>query len=311
MTTPFELEQQRQQEQAKIEKQTNLANQKTINSSLIKDATPDTLKAKGSSKLPLIIFNLSSQIPQIIQPSLDVLIEKYIPNQDVCSNNLNELLIQRNNIVSSLNSIGTKINKLGTSVTGISDFLNLTLGIITTVEIASIAVSLAAKSIPIIPGAVPSALNDIQTFIRKTTFDQFGNPKLSKIQNSLNNSALVISITGVYILKAIDSLNKIDNYIKKCDLLISSNLTSISNEVNDIAKAQNQAQKTLNQVTYNGFIIEIEEIPYTPTVTRRKAVGKNNQGITLIQTELSFTTDTQTLINELKLIIDRDNLKAY
>jgi hypothetical protein len=37
--------------------------------------------------------------------------------------------------------------------------------------------------------------------------------------------------------------------------------------------------KLQNQITYNGFIIEIEEIPFTPTVIRRRAVGKNQQGI--------------------------------
>jgi hypothetical protein len=311
MATPFELEQQRQEEQAKIEKQTILTSQKTVDSSLIQDATPDNQKPKGSSKLPLIIFGLGSQIPQIIKPSLDNLIQTYIPNPQVCSNNINELLIQRNNIVNSLNSIGIRINKLGTSITGVSDFLNITLGIITTIEIASIAVSLAAKAIPVIPGAVPSTLNDLQTFIRKTTFDQFGNSKLSKIQSIINSSSLVISIIGVYVLQVVNQLNQIDSYIQSCNPELSKELTPISDEINSIADSQKKAQQTQNQITYQGFIIEIEELPYTPTVNRRRAIGKNSQGISLIQTELSFTTDDQVLINELKLIIDRDNLKAY
>ena len=58
-------------------------------------------------------------------------------------------------------------------------------------------------------------------------------------------------------------------------------------------------------------MIEIETIPYTPTVNRYRAVGKNQSGIVLTQTDLSFTLDPQILINELKLIIDKDNLKAY
>jgi hypothetical protein len=311
MATPIELEQIRQEELATIQKQSAQTSQKTVDSTLIQDATPEDQKPKGTSKLPLLIFSLGSQIPQIIQPSLQGLIQKYIPNPDICPSSitLNELISQRNNIVVSLNSIGLRVSQLGESITGISNFLNITLGVITTIDTASIIASAAAKLIPLIPGAIPAALNDAQTLIRKITFDQKGNSRLSKVQSSISNSALVISILGTYILKSKELIDQIDKYINQCN--INSELESISKDINDIASAQLQAQQTNNQITYNGFIIEIEEVPFTPTVNRRRALGKNQQGIVLIQSELSFTTDNQTLINELKLIIDRDNLKAY
>jgi hypothetical protein len=65
------------------------------------------------------------------------------------------------------------------------------------------------------------------------------------------------------------------------------------------------------ETSYNGFDIKIVEVPFTSTVVRKKAVGYSPSGIALIQTELSFTTNNQTLVSELKLIIDRDDLKAY
>ena len=311
MATPIELEQIRQEELATAQKQSSQAGQKTVDSTLIKEATPEDQKPKGTSKLPLLIFGLGSQIPQIIQPSLQGLIQKYISNPELCPSSvtLDELISQRNNIVTSLNGIGVRVSQLGESITGISNFLNITLGVITAIDTANIITSAAAKLVPVIPGAVPAALNDIQTLIRKLTFDQSGNSRLSKVQSSISNSALVISIIGTYILKAKELLDQIDKYIKQCN--VNSGLENISKDINDISNAQLQAQQSQNQITYNGFIIEIEEVPFTPTVTRRRAIGKNQQGIVLIQSELSFTTDNQTLINELKLIIDRDNLKAY
>ena len=311
MATPIEQEQIRQEELAAAKKQSAQTSQKIVDVNLIQGATPNDQKPKGTAKLPSLLFTLGSQIPQIIQPSLQNLIQKYLPDPDTCPNEaiLNELIVQRNNIVQSLNNIGTRVDQLGTSISGVSTFLNTTLAIITATDIASIAISTAAKVVPAIPGAVPAALNDLQTLIRKVTFDRLGNSKLSKLQGVISSSALVISIIGTYILTAKATLDIIDAYIKKCNP--NANIDPTSKVVNDITNAQLQAQQTLNQTTYQGFIIEIEEVPYTPTVTRRRAVGKNQQGIPLIQTELSFTTDNQTLINELKLIIERDNLKAY
>ena len=136
-----------------------------------------------------------------------------------------------------------------------------------------------------------------------------GNSRLQKLTSIIGGAALVASIIGGFILVAVALLKSIDAFLSKCDP--NNPLSPISKEIQDIADAQLQADNTQNLTTYQGFIFDIEIVPYTPTVDRRRAVGKNQSGIVLIQTELSFTTDDQTLINELKLIIDRDNLKAY
>jgi hypothetical protein len=315
MIDPAKLDQTRLLELASAKKNINKANEKSVNATVINDAIPEDQKPKGAAKLPTLLFSLGSQIPQIIQPSLQNLIATYIPNPDVCPDKatLDKLVFERNNIVNSLNNIGVKVDQTGASVSGVSNFLNVAIGLIGTIDTTSIAVSAALKLPPTnalpVPGVIPSLLNDAQTFIRKTTFDKYGNSKLSKLQSVLSSSSLVISIIGTYILTAKQTLSLIDDYVKKCNQY--ADLLDTSKEINDIADAQLQAQQTQNQTTYNGFIIEIEEVPYTPTVKRRRAVGKNTSGIILIQTELSFTTNDNTLINELKAIIDKDNLKAY
>lgn len=311
---PQKLDQQRQLDANIAKQKLDLVEQNSVDVNEIENATPDDLKAKGSEKLPLIIYALGEQVKTILQPSLNNLIKQYIEKyniQGICLNpiELNELRQQRDLIVNQLNNIGRKIDQTGNTITGISSFLNTTIAIITAVETASIIASAAIKFLPTTPGAIPASLNDIQTLIRKTTFDKLGNSKLTKLQSIINSSALVISIISIYVLRAVESLKAIDFVLKTCDP--NNPLSPINSQVESISNTQLQASQTQNQTSYNGFIIEIEEIPYTPTVTRRRALGKNSQGIILIQTELSFTTNPKTLINELKLIIDRDNLKAY
>lgn len=316
--TPEKVEEKRLQEAASTESKSKSASEKTVDATTIEQATPNDLKAKGAAKLPQLIYILGSQVNILIQPSLNKLITDYISKYQasgVClpPTELAKLRQQRDLIVNQLNNIGDKIEILGSSITGLSFFLNTVLAIITTVDLAALATSLALKIPPAsalpTPGVITTLLNDAQTLIRKVTFDQYGNSKLSKYQSVLSGSALVLSIVGGYILTAVEALKSIDNVLKTCDP--TNPPSTISPTVQSIADAQLQSSQTQNQTTYSGFIIEIQEVPYTPTVTRRRALGKNQQGIVLIQTELSFTTDDLTLINELKLIIDRDNLKAY
>ena len=152
-------------------------------------------------------------------------------------------------------------------------------------------------------------MSDLEDAKNKLTFTATGVSKLDKTQKTIASAGISISLINGYILTAVKLLGLLDFFLNKA--CPNATFEPISKGIKDSASIQQQAETTLNLTTYEGFIIEIEEVPYTPTVTRRRALGKNQQGIILIQTELSFTTNPQTLITELKLIIDRDNLKAY
>ena len=285
-----------------------------INATQIQNATPSDLKAAGIAKLPLLITVAGNQVITIIQPSLNNLITQFVEKyntQGVCLSQveLNQLKQQRDSIVSSLNQIGRTLNIITVSLTGLSSFLTLLESAIKGIEIAKITAQIAAVAFPALASTLPTTLNTLNQAKTQILIDNKGNSRLSKLSAIIGGATLAASLVGSYILTATESLKAIDLVLKTCDP--NTTLDPISKEIEDISTIQLIAQQTQNQTTYEGFIIEIEEVPYAPNVIRRRAIGKNQSGIVLIQTELSFTTDNQTLINELKLIIDRDNLKGY
>jgi len=277
----------------------------------IQNATPDSLKASGTAKLGTLIFAQGKVINQLLDPIANKLLSQVTSPDGTCVSQqiLDDTISQRNGLVLQLNDIGNNLNKLTNTLTGLSNYLSLAQAVITIIKTSKIATSIAAKILPAVPGIVPATISDLEDAKNQITFTDTGTSKLDKIQGSISAAAISVSIVNGYILSIVNTLNSLDIILTKCSP--DSTFASISKDINDSADAQKQAETTINQTTYNGFIIEIEEVPYTPTVTRRRAIGRNQQGIVLIQTELSFTTNPQTLITELKLIIDRDNLKAY
>jgi hypothetical protein len=321
-----------------------------ININSIQNATTSILKPTGSAKLSIIITDLGKKIYTLLLPiavnlatelgtklaqsELSKLKQQFSP-KDGCPNNstLKNLINQRNALVEQLNNIGKQLDILTKAVTSLSSFLTISGVIISALKITKSTISIAAKVIPAppgLPGVVTSSLSDLEDTINKLLFDDLGQPRLPKIAGSVASSALSISIINGYIQQIIAILKSIDLKLQQCnpDLTNGSSigitnqnertnigpvptLTPINPDLLQIATLQIQAEQTQNQVTYKGFVIEIETVPYSPTVNRHKAVGKNQSGIILIETELSFTTEFQLLINELKLIIDIKNLKAY
>jgi hypothetical protein len=282
---------------------------KTSSAKDILNAVPTSLKLTGTAKVPKLILSLGIQISTLLLPQALSLLQKL----NVCPTDakLREIINTRNGIVRSLNNISKTLSVLTKIIDGINTTISTLTGIITGLQIAKTAVSAAAKAAPVIPGAVPATLSDLGDLINKLTFSTTGKALIENYKSIVASASLSISMVNGYILQIITVLNSIDNKIKACNKYVSNDLSTISPDLIKIADLQKQAEKTQNNTTYNGFVIEIEKVPYTPTVDRKRAVGKNQDNITLIQTALSFTTDDQILIEELKLIIDRDNLKAY
>jgi hypothetical protein len=282
---------------------------KTYNAKDILNAVPTSLKLTGTAKIPKLILNLGIQISTLLLPQALSLLQKL----DICPTDakLKEIINTRNGIVRSLNNISKTLSVLTKIIDGINTTISTLTGIITGLQTAKTAASAAAKASPVVPGAIPATLSDLGDLINKLTFSTTGKAIIENYKSIVASASLSISMVNKNILQIITVLNNIDSKIKTCNKYVSNDLSTISPDLIKIADLQKQAEKTQNNTTYSGFIIEIEKVPYTPTVDRKRAVGKNQDNITLIQTPLSFTTDDQILIEELKIIIDKDSLKAY
>jgi len=319
---PLELDLIRQEEAAARQQAQENTQLQQVDSTIVEQSIPDELKLKGKAKFGQRILNLGKQTIKLILPKLTSLAQEYAIGefetakaaatspeqidalkQQFCPapDQLQRLLDTRNNIVGQLNSIGTKLNTLNFSIGGLQDITNILKNILSTVETAKLVTSAAAKIVPLIPGAVPALLNDLETIDDKIL------PLLEKNSGSINATSIPVAVVTSIINKIVNSLSQLDDLIKLCGPNLT--LDSLSDII--VQTANNQTQADVNDGSYKGFTFIIEEVPFSPTVNRLKAIALNQGGIPLLETPLSFTTNRQTLIDELKLIIDRDDLKAF
>jgi hypothetical protein len=284
-----------------------------IEETILRNSRPSDTKEKGLAILGSLVMSRGMLIVNRMVPKLEQLITPFTdscPNQELVKTTIQV----RNNIVSQANFIGNFLTKVSSSLQIASTFLGVVISVIGILRGAKVGTSLASKFLPVTPGAVPSLLSDLDDVITNTTFDSSGNSKIEPIKQQLDGITVPVALITFYINKLISTLNTLDTFILDCtqgEVGEAYSLTPISKELDSVAQTQTQADDSPNLSTYQGFVIEIEEVPFSANVNRKRAVGKNSEGITLIQTELSFATRDQILINELKFTIDKDNLRAY
>jgi hypothetical protein len=278
----------------------------------IQGATPDSFKKQGIARISDLLIKKGEEIKTQIEPKLIQELEK-AKDGSACGDQdkLKKLLNTRNNIVSKLNTISKVLDTSIAAFAGIGTLLSLVLILKQALTITKTAANIGAAFLPAVPGGVVSSINVVGDAIDATTFNNKGVSRLEKLEIILAGSTIAVTILSAIIKTVILLLNQLDTELGKCaNLNIVGTLTPVDANLITIANTTLEAEDTLNNTTYNGFIITVETIPFTDTVNQFRAIGTNSDGIKLIETPLSFTTNKQTLIDELKFIIDRDNLKA-
>jgi hypothetical protein len=272
---------------------------------------------KGKNLVASLIPVILSQAKQLGITNLGQANEKLpdvCPPQEV----LDKVLNIRNSLVTSLNSSSESIQTLGATISGLATLADVQTLLVNILSITKTGASLAAKVIPIVPGAVPALLSDLEDLKNSILFTATGGPKLERITSVLNSGTLALANVNQQLIKIINLLNSIDSVLKKCNPDVE--LTSLNSALSDLQSVATQPATTSTPVVdstiqpsinnYKGFILEIQESQFSENLIQKIGVAKNASGIILLKTSPSFTNNPQTLIEELQFIIDRDNLKA-
>jgi len=278
-----------------------------IDINTILSAIPEDRKTKGLQKMGQILIQKGTELEAQLPTSITNLTSQFTPGSCPDPTILQSIVEKRNNIVNKLNAVGRTLDVITSTYIGVSSFLDVVIFAISNLKNVKTGLNQAAKLIPVIPGAAISAINDLGDVADRLTFDSLGNSKLQKQKDRIDSLVIPIALFSKIIQNILTLLNSLDSLILACDSNVT--LDTVSDTL--IQTAENQIQADTNDGSYKGFTFQIEEVPFSPTVNRRKAIALNQQGIPVLESELSFTTNDQTLINELKLVIDRDNLKAF
>jgi hypothetical protein len=219
---------------------------------------------------------------------------------------LNRALQIRNSLGTDIENTSKYINIVDTSLQLLTPIINGTVTTVNALNILKTATSLATKVAPIVPGAITALLSDLDDIRTLITFKSDGTPKLPELKRALTIGSQYISTAAKILQTVITTLQIIDLVLEKCGAK-PNQLGEDSTKLLDTIKL---AEQSLIDEIYKGFTFAIVEKQFSPTLKQKIGQAKNSQGIVLLQTEPSFTTNPQVLVEELKLIIDRDNLKA-
>ena len=252
--------------------------------------------------------NLKSTALELAQETLSGK-PPYCPADD----RLEKVLQRYNRLIEVLEATAKYLNITSISLNVLDQILNGTITAKRALEVAKTAVNQALKIPPLAgfptPSGITSAITDVTDAINVITYKADGSSKFRENKSKLETGAEFTAKAAVIVNGIVLILNLIKPILQKCGLQPDE----LGPELNKFIQESKTTNQSNTQQSYQGFTFQIVEVklPNDPTVTRRVGQALNTEGIIALETEPSFTQNPKVLIEELKLIIDRDNLKAF
>ena len=277
-----------------------------------------------NSKIPLLIVNKGQElvkqlIPQVIDIASQTGIKNIgtsnvqLPDKCLVSDELQRILNLRNTLVDRLNTTVDFIEKLSKPLDTLVPLVN---SLSTSNQRLNNVKTLSQLNIPFLPTSPPGAPSPSQDAlvglgIVENLLKDYLSPAIINNKNIITTIQSALDYVNNILTKLINIFKSIDQYLTNCGAISETTpLTSLNPYLQQLDQQQTVVDAApINQV-YRGFVLEVKEEQFSPTVNRRRAVALNPQGIILLQTPLSFTSTPEVLIQQLKLIIDNSNLKA-
>jgi len=214
-----------------------------------------------------------------------------------------------NNLLNIVESTANALNFTSGGLNTITLVIDGTITAIEALTLTKFTANQAAKVAPLVPGVIVSLLEDLDTIITSFKETPIGDRRITKIRDQLKTGAFYISIAAA-IMDAIATLLTIFiELLKAC----GETPNELGPQTKKFIEANQTTLSSNTQQSYQGFTFQIIQrpLPSDPRIQRNVAQALNTEGIVALESQPSFTDNPKVLIEELKLIIDRDNLKAY
>ena len=276
---------------------------KRKNGRILKDLLKGAIKAAKKNPVPVIMaaLTITCQLVSVRNKKIEELVDSVnnVIDNIQSKDDVKKATLLRNNAIRIIKENEAKIN----SIKGTLDRIALILSIL------DIILFLADILLPIpVPSPAPDVVTPAKERFRK---------KYELAVEIISSILAAIAIIGSLLDRIIEELEDQKERLKEIDAFFDepSNLAAFDRTDLDKALASLSPSGNLGDLStgYKGFKFAIKEENDPKFIVagnkRRYAVAISRDGVEVIQSSRSFTLDPDILIEELKLIIDQQNLK--